>query len=314
MARQLLDLLTTLQVEAPQEVGRLQVFGLKWADDEALPYATLDEALKAGYVEVTEINEGGSVPLLKVINKGEEMVLLLAGEQLIGAKQNRVLNADIMAAAKSELPIPVSCVEAGRWHYKSPKFASAGTMSHARLRQMMSADAHGAYRAMGAPASNQGKVWNEVARKLQKLGSASPSSALHQAYQDQETPLKKVEADVRAPEGCNGAAFVVAGRIAGADLFDSSEALRKYWPKLIRAYALDALEETTPAAPVSREAVRAWLETAAQAKSEPFKSPGLGYDVRLEGKELVGAGLVLEDHPVHVELFATMPAPPDLEA
>jgi hypothetical protein len=30
----------------------------------------------------------------------------------------------------------------------------------------------------------------------------------------------------------------------------------------------------------------------------------LGYDVRLEGAGVVGAGLLVEEHPVHAELFA----------
>jgi hypothetical protein len=53
----------------------------------------------------------------------------MSGEQLLGAKQNRVLNISIMVASKSDLPIPVSGVEAGRWRYQSRKFASSGTAS-----------------------------------------------------------------------------------------------------------------------------------------------------------------------------------------
>jgi len=55
--------------------------------------------------------------------------------------------------------------------------------------------------------------------------------------------------------------------------------------------------------------VLAWLRSAAGAKAEPFKSAGLGEDVRLEGPNLVGAGLVVEEQPIHVELFAEQAAP-----
>ncbi|HEV3262019.1 MAG TPA: DUF6569 family protein [Gemmataceae bacterium] len=299
------ELFSTIEVTEPQQANGLQVFGLRWKPGDALNYATLDEALAAETLDVTEVNEGGSVPVLKVVNKSDAMVFLMAGEQLIGAKQNRVLNASIMVAGRSVLPIPVSCVEAGRWHYRSPKFSSGGSTSHGILRKMMSSDAYAGYRAAGSPTSDQAKIWGEVARKLGAMGSVSPSHALHQAYEDQQMRLSDVLGQLRVPQDCCGVAFVVAGKIAGVDLFDQPATLAKLFPKLLRAYALDALEAADPqAAPASATAVKEWLGTAAGAKAEPFKSPGLGYDVRLEGAGVVGAGLLVEEHPVHAELFA----------
>src|SRR5262245_49563303 len=101
MKQQLLDRLQTVQVMDAQSSGPLQVFGLRWETTNDLIYRTLDEALAAGDLEVTEISEAGSVPTLKVTNKGEELVFLMAGEQLVGAKQNRVLNASIMVPGRS---------------------------------------------------------------------------------------------------------------------------------------------------------------------------------------------------------------------
>jgi hypothetical protein len=303
MSRQLTEIFATIDVAEPQQAAGLQVFGLRWAAGNGLAYSTLDEALAAQALDVTEVNQGGSVPLLKVVNKGEALVFLMAGEQLIGAKQNRVLNASIMVPAKSELPIPVSCVEAGRWGYRSPKFFSKGTMSHGFLRKMMSKHAHEGYRAAGSPTSNQGQVWGEVSRKLGAMKSVSPSHALDQAYDDHCVSLSDLLAQLRVPQDSCGAAFVVGGRIAGVDLFDKPATLAKMFPKLIRSYAIDALEVPQAATPIGREQVGSWLRSAARAHAEPFKSPGLGYDIRLQGADIVGAGLVIEEHPVHVELF-----------
>jgi hypothetical protein len=308
-----LDLLQSVQVTEPQEVGNLQVFGLRCPGGDRLRYATLDEALASGALEVTEANEGGSVPTLKVSNKSESMVFLMAGEQLIGAKQNRVLNASIMVGGHTVLPIPVSCVEAGRWAYRSRSFGSHGTSSHSALRHKMSKSVTHSYRVAGRPSSDQGEVWDEVSRKLGAMGSDSPTAALNQAYEDTRVRLDDMLGRVRVPEGCCGAVFALGGKIAGVDLFDQPETLGKLWPKLLRAYAIDALE-APPAteARVSAEAVRAWLNTANAAKVEPFPSPGLGQDVRLEAPTLIGASLVVEEQPVHVELFAeeAPPAPP----
>ena len=82
---------------------------------------------RRGALEVSEVSDGGSVPSLKVTNKGEKAVFLMAGEHLQGGKQNRVVNASILIGAKSEVPIPVSCVERGRWAYRAAHFAGSGS-------------------------------------------------------------------------------------------------------------------------------------------------------------------------------------------
>jgi hypothetical protein len=305
------DLLQSVQVTEPQEVGNLQVFGLRWAGGGRLRYATLDEALTSGTLEVTEATEGGSVPTLKVANKSDSMVFLMAGEQLIGAKQNRVLNASIMVGGHTVLPIPVSCVEAGRWAYRSRSFGSHGTSSHSALRHKMCKSVTQSYRLAARPASDQGEVWTEVSRKLGAMGSHSPTTALDQAYEDTRVRLDDLLGQVRLPEGCCGAVFAFGGRIAGVDLFDQPETLGKLWPKLLRAYAIDALEPSAATdARVTAAGVRTWLNAANTARVEPFPSPGLGQDVRLEAPTLVGAGLVVEEQPVHVELFAEDAPPP----
>lgn len=167
----------------------------------------------------------------------------------------------------------------------------------------MSRSAHASYRTTGRPSSDQSDVWREVHRKLGKMGSCSPSDALEQAYEDNQGKLQALIREVHVPEGCNGVVFAFGGSIAGADLFDKPETLSKLFPKLVKAYALDALEEPDTSESVDRETVTTWLRSAGEAPAETFKSPGLGTDVRIEGRGTVGASLVVEQQPVHTELF-----------
>jgi hypothetical protein len=102
MSEHIMRLLSEIEVEEQGGSAGLQVFGLRSNDRPSLDYATLDESLAGDLVDVTEVSEDGAVPELKVVNKGDKMLLLMAGEQLIGAKQNRVLNASIMVAAHNE--------------------------------------------------------------------------------------------------------------------------------------------------------------------------------------------------------------------
>jgi len=70
------------------------------------------------------VSEGGRVPELKMINKSDDKILVIEGEELIGARQNRVVNATFLIPAHAEVIIPVSCVEQGRWAYRSQRFQS----------------------------------------------------------------------------------------------------------------------------------------------------------------------------------------------
>ncbi|MCX8006019.1 MAG: hypothetical protein N2688_13875, partial [Burkholderiaceae bacterium] len=115
--------LNALVIGAPSMAGPIGIVPLLAGADAAADYLLLDEALAAGLAEITETSDAGAVPELLLRNRAERDLLLLDGEELIGAKQNRVLNTTILAAAGADIRIPVSCVEAGRWAWQSRRFA-----------------------------------------------------------------------------------------------------------------------------------------------------------------------------------------------
>jgi len=102
--------------------------------DPVAAYVTLDEALASG-LRIRETSESGSVPELLVENALAERVLLYDGEELVGAKQNRILKVSVLVEARSMLTIPVSRVEQGRWRDVSTAFSSGSHISHAELRR-----------------------------------------------------------------------------------------------------------------------------------------------------------------------------------
>ena len=207
------EVLQTAKVTVSQQHSGLQVFGLQWPMSPMLVYSTLDEAMSAGTLDVTEVSAEGRVPELKVESRSDVMTFLMAGEQFLGAKQNRVLNVSLMVGAHTALSVPVSCVEAGRWRPRSAKFASGGTMSHGIMRKMISRHVRESYRQTGAPSANQGEIWDEVRRKLDALASMSPSQEFDQVYKDYRTPLEDLLRELTPPAGCHGAVFAVGGKI-----------------------------------------------------------------------------------------------------
>ncbi|HXK39805.1 MAG TPA: DUF6569 family protein, partial [Candidatus Paceibacterota bacterium] len=103
----------------------MTVFPLFAPSNGRAGYVLLGDALARNLAHVTEVSESGSVPELLFVNEADEKVLLVDGEELVGARQNRILNVTLLVGGKQKVVIPVSCVEQGRWAYKSRHFASA---------------------------------------------------------------------------------------------------------------------------------------------------------------------------------------------
>lgn len=111
----------TFQLGDPVEHRGIVITPLFPVCDSVASYITLDEALPRG-LTISETSDAGSVPELAVINPLDVSVLLYDGEELVGAKQNRILNVSVLVGAGARLPIPVSCVEQGRWARSSTDF------------------------------------------------------------------------------------------------------------------------------------------------------------------------------------------------
>jgi tetratricopeptide (TPR) repeat protein len=294
--------LESIQVDEPLIDGSFQIFGLHWQVGNGLQYQTLDEAMGEKTIEVMETSQTGQVRAIRVVSRSKSRTFLMAGEELIGAKQNRVLNASIVLESCADLSLPVSCVESGRWSYRRPRFDTRGSSSHYALRHMTSRHALSSYRRSGTPESDQGAVWTEVSRMLDERGTKSPTKALHDAYESEGERLDKATERLRPREHWSGAAFALGNRIVGVDLFDKPATLERLWPKLTRAYALQAKGTQEPPE-LPRKQVEDWVRSSANAVIDAFYSPGLGTDVRLESDHHLAAMLVVEGTPVHLEMF-----------
>ena len=124
-AQTVFDALQHVTFGSLSEYNGLAVLPLMAQEDRAAGYATLDEAVTRGWMKITEVTEAGHVPELKVENSGDTAVLIVDGEELVGAKQNRVVNLTLLIAAHKTMVIPVSCVESGRWRHTSREFTPA---------------------------------------------------------------------------------------------------------------------------------------------------------------------------------------------
>jgi hypothetical protein len=195
-------------------------------------YLTLDEALPLGF-RVTEVSAQGSVPELLATNPTDETVLLYDGEELLGAKQNRILNITVLVAPQSEFRIPVSCVEQGRWAPRSTYLSGAAHAAYPELRRRK------AERLLAAPLRRgvaQEAVWDSVAEKSVSLGAFSPTGAQADIYAAREKDVAGLRRAFPLEPGQSGALVAFGPERLCLDYLSRPEAFARLYPKLLDGY------------------------------------------------------------------------------
>ena len=269
--------LNAVDLAAAHAFRNLTMFPLIAKGERTPDYLTLDEAMAGGTVRITEVGQAGTVPELSLRNDGLTRVLLLDGEELLGAKQNRVLNLTILVPPVSDLVIPVSCVESGRWRHVSRDFSSSPRTHFAEGRAAKMRTVTESMHREGSRRSDQGQVWGAIAAKASSLGTDSETGAMADVFERH------------------------ADRVAD---FDAPSTWQKLAPKLVRSYALDAIDRAREPASALAEEARAFMAAIAAIEPSPFPSTGVGMDMRLSSERLNGAALIVDNQTVHLSAFA----------
>jgi ARG and Rhodanese-Phosphatase-superfamily-associated Protein domain len=295
--------LSSVTVGQAQQFRGIAIFPLSRNSDTSiqhLDYTLLDEAIATGTVRVTETSKGGSVPEIHFENRGETAVLLVDGQELIGAKQNRTVNLTILAPGKRTTIIPVSCVEAGRWSPKSTQFESSKNFMYPSGRASHAAHVTQSMRSNGTRRSDQRAVWNHIAGKAARFAVRSPTSAMSAIYERQALDLEEFVRAFQVAPGQLGIAFATRDGSVGFDLFDRATTLSKLFSKLIRSYVLDALDKSDGSSFPTHSEVEAYVKSAGTAQCFTEPSVGLGKDILFSSSEISGAALWAEERYMHI--------------
>ncbi len=304
--RDLTTFLSALSPAPAQGHRNLCIVPVLAGDEAPSGKLTLDEALGRGLAEVTEVSEQGDVPRLLFLNHGNAPVLMIDGEELIGARQNRILNLSILAPGRASLEIPVSCIEQGRWAWSSRRFTSSDRVIYASLRRANVESVSANLRRRGHRHADQYAVWSSIAAKSVRLDASSQTWAAGALYDRHAAELQEFVQSFRSADRQVGAIFHVNGRLAGLEIFGAPDLLARLLPKIIRGYALDALDHALcgPAPPHAPDGT-ALLSALARCRITRHRAVGLGDDLRLTGQGLAGAALVAGGKPVHLTAYAT---------
>jgi hypothetical protein len=268
-------------------------------------YLTMKEAIENSLLTVTEVSEGGHVPELKVINRADKPVLLIDGEELIGAKQNRVLNTTILLKERSETIIPVSCTEHGRWVYRSAHFEESGYMMSANLRNIKNVSVSHSLLHSLKYASDQGAVWDGISEQAEAAGVHSATGAMRDIHEARKEDLDDWLEHFPFVAEQKGLLVMVNGKVVGLDMVSDINAFRVIYPKLIRSYLMDAILEKPGKgkAASSLEKAKSFMNKILTCTEKRYDSVGHGQDYRYEGKKIVGSALIHENTVIHMAFF-----------
>jgi hypothetical protein len=143
-----------------------------------------------------------------------------------------------------------------------------------------------------------------VAEKSIRLGAYSRTHAQADIFASRERDLGGLRSAFPLEPGQAGALVALGTDLLCLDYLSRPEAFAPLYPKLLDGYLLDAIERLD-VAPVGRARLEGFVGavTAAARRREP--SPGLGEDVRLSAKGLVGSGLELDGELLQLSAFTT---------
>ena len=297
--------LSSLSIGEPSHFAGLTVFPLSSDLRSSVRYLRLEDGLGSGLVSVREVQKEGSVPNLAVENRSDSDVLIVDGEELVGAKQNRIANLTLLVPAERTTIIPVSCVEAGRWSYSRPDFGVTERVQYSRGRAERLHSVHASMRTAGTRVSDQGAVWGAQREKAARMQAHSPTEAMSAIYERHEATLDDYVEKLSLESDQVGAIFVTGPRQLGMDLFDRHETFAAFFPKLVRSYAIDAMERppTRDRAAKPKHA-RAFIDRLREGAFDVHPAVALGHDVGIVARDAIAGTLVHQETALHLTAFS----------
>ena len=306
---------------SPIHSGNLTVFPVVASKSyDTAEFLTLDEGLRSGDVVVTEAGQarglirhrpgeaaiihpvrGAEVNRLVLVNNSKRPLLLLAGEIVTGGKQDRVIGKDRIVPGESDpVDLSVFCVEPGRWVAANGKngFGSAGGGIGGLVASPV-------VRSKAMAAKDQQQVWDSVRSSQRAMATtvevtgAAPAVNATTSYarvMDNKEVQKQVDAVaepvqrnyesvIRQLRDKNAVGVVVAvnGEIVWADIFASTHLLQKYWPKLVRSYATEAVVTRAKGGEASLKDAQKFLDDLQGRHETAETEPGIYRQTEITG-------------------------------
>ncbi|MDE0289345.1 MAG: VWA domain-containing protein [bacterium] len=253
---------------------------------------------------VIEELPASTVPFLGVTNPTGLPILVPEGEQFVGGLQDRVLNTSVLVAPSTSFDIPVSCLEQGRWGDRRG-FERGHAYAPRRTRRAKNASVFDSVRREGSRRSDQAAVWNTIDRELAHRGVDSRTRAARDAEQflhrdrQRARTIRRLVRRGPLPGQC-GIAVTHGRRVVAVEVFGNHDLFVPHWEGLVRSYLI---ERRTANGHPSATRVLHIIGRFAKSPALGNRGLGLGTELHVSGRRLVGQALVHEGAIVHASGF-----------
>ncbi len=267
-----------------------------------IAFISSSKAIANKFLEITEASIGGSVNEIYVVNHSQFFIFLMDGDILSGAKQNRVLNTSILLGPQSKTIIPVSCVEQGRWNYKSDKFDTTDYIAPVELRKSKAEYVSASLKCDQSHRSNQFGIWNTVRDVSQKMNVNSRTANLSDVYSERQGAYEKFINAFKCDEGANGVAFFINNKLINIEIFNRTDIFEEYFPKMLKGIAMDAFGIRQKGELNKAEAEYKTVELLDQIEAltpEIHKGVALGNENRFVTNNVTGFALEYNSNLIH---------------
>ncbi len=250
---------------------------------------------------------GPQVNQLVLVNDSDRPLLLLAGEIVTGGKQDRIIGVDRIVPPKSDpIDLSVFCVEPGRWTGRSDQFASMHSQmaqpsvrvpamaaknqqqvwdkvasSSTTVEVTAAAPLVSADNADLATTYSQGMITpnggNDLSSRTHRTTSYAATMAIPQVQAKIDSVAGNYDAVLQQlrKSGAKGVVVAINGELVWADLFASNDLLLRYWQKLVRSYAAEALTTVGKQKQVDEKEAQAFLDRMSGNREVIETDPGV---------------------------------------
>ncbi len=228
----------SLTYASPIHWDGITILPFKSVSDSFTDYISLTEAIKKETFVCKEIDDNGRVPFIKSINKTKSNVLFVEGEQIVGGKQNRIINITFLMKKNSIVSIPVSCVEEGRWSTRYEKFCDSENFAFKDLRKNVRASVKGSYLAKKSFESDQSLVRDTVHQKASAKMAFSPTGAMEDIFRIVKPKVAFDTKKLKINSDIQGIVVFKNKKVENIEFISKSKSFAEFYQKYINSLLL----------------------------------------------------------------------------
>ena len=331
----------SLELLESQKYKNMEVIPVKINDNANKEYLTLKRGITAGFVEVTEC-EISTVGTVLARNNANIPLVLIDGDEIVGAKQNRIMNRSLIVPPKTTMPVSVSCTEQGRWHYGRSRrdyineinYNDSLSRSDVRseifddnleidyiddikdekeLSENFEVSDFAADFATRRDKSDvlfkdldcQSTVWSSIKNLENKTSFKSRTSALNDNYENHRLRQNEYLKHFKLEFGQSGAIFIINGLIKGFELFSNPFIYQEYHEKIFRSYIMEAISNrySSHSSDISFYDIEAFLREISYSEFKRSENKGMGKHMNFANRYGTGSVLIDAGNLVHINYF-----------